>query len=68
MDRAAFNRCLGQHLRGKKLTRDQRKMAWCVAAKVCSGKAKDEKEAVQVCLRKHPDWKPLLESKGAKGA
>ena len=60
MDRKAFNQCLAQGLKGKKFTKEARRAEFCILAVQCSGKAKDRQEAVQVCLRKHPDWGRIL--------
>jgi hypothetical protein len=49
MDRATYNACIGDKMRGQKLTREQRKAAFCVAAKVCSGKAGSVEEAQMIC-------------------
>ena len=49
MDRATYNACIGNAMRGRKLTREERKAAFCAASKVCSGKAKSQDEAKKIC-------------------
>jgi hypothetical protein len=49
VDRVIYNACIGDAMRGRKLTREQREAAFCVASKVCSGKAKSEDEAAKIC-------------------
>lgn len=49
MDRKAYNQCVAQALKGKHLTPPERRLAFCVAAKECTGKAKSHDEAVQMC-------------------
>lgn len=67
MDRAAFNRCLGQGLKGKKFpSKEARRAEFCVLAKTCSHPGMKREEAVTICIRKHPEWKPLLEGKDAR--
>ena len=57
MDRQAFGQCIGNAMRGKKFTKEERKKEFCITAKVCSGKAKDRSTAIQQCKQVHPDWK-----------
>ncbi len=57
-----YNVCVGdfmQRQKGKipKGDRKTRGKYFCVAAKLCSGKAKNLDEAVQICKQQHPDWK-----------
>jgi hypothetical protein len=49
MDRATYNACIGDKMRGQKLTMEQRKAAFCEASKLCSGKASSEEEAKKIC-------------------
>ncbi len=49
MDRATYNACIGNAMRGRQLTRQERKAAFCIASKVCSGKAANEEEAGRIC-------------------
>lgn len=51
MDRKEYNQCVGGHLKGKKLNKEERKVAFCVASKICSGKASTEDEARAICLQ-----------------
>lgn len=37
-------------------TREERFKHFAVSAKLCSGKAKDEKEAIKAVKDKHPEW------------
>lgn len=49
MERAKYNACIGDRLRGKKLTRVERKTEFCVSSKLCSMKAGSEEEARSIC-------------------
>ena len=49
MKREEFNQCLGQGMRGKKLTKEERKLEFCAVAKVCSGKSRSREDALEVC-------------------
>lgn len=54
MDRKDYNACMRPHITGSK-PKEERKLAFCVGAKICSGKAKDEEEALKLCsLPKEP--------------
>ncbi len=64
MDRAAYNKCMSPHMKGGG---PDRKLRFCVGAKLCSGKFKTEEEAKKACLvPKEP--KPAKALKGKKGA
>lgn len=63
MDRAQYNACMGDAMRGKKLTPDERKTAFCVASKVCSGKAGSEEEARKICSIPKPPKQPKAKRK-----
>lgn len=57
MKREEYNQCVADGMRGKKLTRDERKVEFCVTAKVCSGKANNREEALAICNKpKLPKW------------
>ena len=49
MDRVKYNTCMSPHMKGKGLTKDERRMKMCVGAKLCTGKANTEKEAIALC-------------------
>lgn len=55
MDREKYNTCMRPYIKGKDKTKEQRQQGFCVGAKICSGKAKDDKEAQYLCsLPKEP--------------
>jgi len=55
MDREKYNTCIRPYIKGKDKTKEQRQQDFCVGAKICSSKAKDEKEATYLCsLPKEP--------------
>jgi len=54
MERAKYNACVANGLRGKELTKDERKLEFCVVAKVCSGKANNREEALTICSQPKP--------------
>ena len=47
--REEFNKCMIPHISGKDKTKEERKMGFCVGAKLCSGKAQTEEEAIAIC-------------------
>lgn len=49
MDRGAYNQCMSPYMSGQGLSKEERKLNMCVGAKLCTGKAKDEAEAQQIC-------------------
>ncbi len=66
MDRKAYNLCMSPHMKGTGLSKEQRQMKMCVGAKLCTGKASTEKEAIAICsLPKEP--KPATAAKKARG-
>ena len=50
--RQEYNACVSTFLKGKQLTRPERKKEFCVAAKICSGKAGDRDMAAELCAAK----------------
>lgn len=48
--REEYNQCMRPHITGTGKTKEQRKLDFCIGAKICSGKAKTEEEAKKVCL------------------
>ena len=64
MDRAEYNKCLSPWIKGKGIDQEERKTRFCVGAKICSGKAKDEKEAVILCNLPKPEKEPKTTKQG----
>ena len=64
MNREEYNACMKPYMSGSK-SKEQRQRDFCVGAKVCSGKAKTEDEAIAICSTpKLPKWaKALLPKK-----
>jgi hypothetical protein len=63
MDRQAYNSCMAQGMAGKKLSKDERNLEFCVVAKMCSGKAGSRDEATTICSQPKP---PKPEGEGKK--
>lgn len=61
MDRQAYSECMKPYMSGAGKDPAERKLSFCAGAKVCSGKAKDAKEAVHICQTEPP--KPPKEPK-----
>ena len=59
MDRKTYSKCVGDALRGKKFTPQQRKKEFCVASKLCSQKASSHAEAEQMCEISMSQPKPV---------
>lgn len=65
--REKYNTCMKPYIRGSNKTKEQRQMNFCIGAKVCSGKAKNEEEAKKLCLLpKEP--KPVKVKRGKKAS
>ena len=47
--RDEYNACVAEYLRNRSLTPQERRKEFCVASKICSGKAKDREEAERLC-------------------
>lgn len=54
MDRAAYNKCMKPYITGTGKSQEERRLSFCMGAKVCSGKAGSEEEARQICLSEPP--------------
>lgn len=63
--REEYNACMRPYITGSK-PKEQRKLDFCIGAKLCSGKAADREEAERVCsLPKEP--KPEKKSQPKRG-
>lgn len=52
-----YAQCVGQHMKEiKPENPTQRKREFCIASKVCSGKAEEREEAENLCSLAHPEW------------
>jgi len=54
MPKTAYNQCVGDGLRGKQLSKEDRKRLFCVLSKTCSGKAQTQEEANEMCENAPP--------------
>ena len=64
MDRQAYNECMRPYITGSKPA-EERKLDFCVGAKICSGKAKDREEAVAICsMPKEPKEPKARKTRG----
>lgn len=57
MDRKSYNECLRPYITGK-MSKEDRRLAFCRGAKICSGKVSSEEEARQICLKPKPPKSP----------
>lgn len=55
-NREEYNACMRPFITGKGKPKEERKRSFCVGAKVCSGKAKSEEEAAELCAKSVPKW------------
>lgn len=53
--REEYNNCMRPFITGSK-PKDERRLSFCVGAKICSGKAHSEEEAAQLCAKGLPKW------------
>ena len=61
MERKAYNDCMKPFISGQ---HEDRKRDFCIGAKICSGKAPDEKEAERLCAEAALNPKPLRKPRG----
>lgn len=55
-DRTAYNTCMKPYMQG---SGEDKRLSFCVGAKICSGKAASEDQARQICLTEpHKEPKP----------
>ena len=54
--REEYNACMRPFITGKGKSKDERKRSFCAGAKVCSGKARSEEEALALCAKSVPKW------------
>lgn len=47
--RAEYAQCVGQGMKGKHLTKDERYLEFCVVSKLCSKKASNRDDAIKIC-------------------
>lgn len=65
MKREEYNSCIAKNMTGKRLSKEERKLEFCIVAKLCAGKVKNREEAKLVCsLPKEP--KPAKASRAKK--
>ena len=53
-DREQFRSCMSDAMTGKTYTKEERKLAFCVSAKLCSGKSTSKEEAIEICKNRPP--------------
>jgi hypothetical protein len=49
MNRQEYNACISSGMKGKQLSKEERRLEFCIVAKTCSGKAKNREEAMLIC-------------------
>jgi len=66
MDRAKYNACVSQGLKGKQLGKDERKLEFCIVAKGCA-KGLSREEATSICSLPKPPKEPRVKKpRGSK--
>ena len=53
MDRATYNECMRPYITGSK-PKEQRRLDFCVGAKICSSKASTREQAEEICRQPKP--------------
>lgn len=67
-NREVYNKCMSPHMKGTGLTKEQRQKRMCIGAKLCTGKASTEAEAIALCdLPKEPKAASASTAKKARG-
>lgn len=59
MNRQEYNQCMVKFITGKDKSKEQRKLDFCIGAKVCS-KGLSEEEAEEICSQPKPPKAPKL--------
>lgn len=65
MDVNEYRACMSTRMKDKiaeDLSKEERKILFSVSAKICSGKAENEKEARAIIKNDHPEWFDQLTS------
>lgn len=65
MDRKQYNTCLLPWMKKDADDQDERRLNFCIGAKLCAGKAESEDEARRVCLLPKPPKAPTGPKKAA---
>ena len=65
MDKKKYNNCMKPYITGTGLKPEERKLRFCIGAKVCSGKANTEEDARLICLQPKPAKEKAEEPKVA---
>lgn len=63
-DRTAYNTCMKPYMTGAGKSREERNTGMCIGAKLCTGKAKNEDEALKLCQEASKQPKPEKARKG----
>lgn len=58
MDKQKYSKCVGDAMRGKKFSADQRKREFCIASKLCSQKSSSREQANEICEQAALNPKP----------
>lgn len=67
MDRQDYNECMKPYISGKGKTKEERQQNFCVGAKICTGKAQNQEEAIQICSMPKPPKEPKERKSRVKG-
>ena len=54
VDRSIYNHCMKPYIQGTGKTPEERRLDFCIGAKICSGKTSDKDQARQICLTEPP--------------
>ena len=68
MKQEDYRNCIAKGLKGKTLKPEERKLEFCVVAKLCSHKSKDREEAELVCKESLNKPKPLKQPSTKRGS
>ena len=68
MKQEEYRSCVAKGLRGKTLQPEERKLEFCMVAKLCSKKASSRQEAELICKESASKPKPLKQPSAKKGS
>lgn len=54
VDRTPYNQCVASGLKGKRLSKYEHQLEFCITSKLCSKKASDREEAEKICKLPKP--------------
>ena len=68
MNQTEYRACMSENMKGTQLSKEERKLEFCVTAKLCSKKAGNRDEAVGMCNQPKEPKQPKKSRSGKGGS